>query len=101
MTGVTLVTVSHRTGRILVEFCEKHVQREELVEGIGSIFSHELPSAATDDYLKTLPEKTLPLFSSRIFADMALHLLLPAPLDLLVPAVGSALRRGHSVTGTS
>lgn len=28
-----------------------------------------------------------------IFADMALHLLLPAPFDILLPAIGPTFRR--------
>lgn len=97
--GVRLVSASHRTGRILVEFCEVQLDHDDLVARIRETLSCDLPLAATrakGAAAPTMPEKEQPFFSRNILADVALHLLLPAPFDLLFPAVESAFRRGQS-----
>jgi len=94
--GVDMVSASHRTGRILVEFSEAQLTRDDLVACLREVLSRELPltdACAKRAEAPTRP-KRYPGFSSRsIIADMAFHLLLPAPFDLLLPALGSAFER--------
>lgn len=94
--GVRLVSASHRTGRILVEFCEGQLAHDDLVARIKETLSGDIPltdNSTREAAVPALPEKEHPFLSRNIFADVALHLLLPAPFDLLLPAVESAFRR--------
>ncbi|OGT97979.1 MAG: hypothetical protein A2079_08260 [Geobacteraceae bacterium GWC2_48_7] len=99
--GVNLVSVSHRTGRILVQFSEERISRDNLTHIIREMFSID-PSLmeSKNKAMTAIPEKTSGLFRGQILADMALHMLLPAPFDLLLPAVGSAFRRGQPIAVT-
>lgn len=97
--GVRLVSASHRTGRILVEFNEVQLAHDDLVARIRETLSGDIPlteSSAKVVAAPASPEKEHPFLSRNILADVALHLLLPAPFDLLFPAVESAFRRGQS-----
>lgn len=97
--GVSLVSASHRTGRILVEFSEGQLAHDDLVARIRKTLSCDVPlteSSVREAAVRAMPEKEHPFLSRNILADVALHLLLPAPLDLLFPAVESAFRRGQS-----
>lgn len=93
--GVLMISSSHRTGRILVEFNELQLSRENLVQHIKGALHGDIPLATSDTSTMTpaIPGKTPAFFSGSMFADMALHLLLPAPLDLLLPAIGPTFRR--------
>ena len=94
--GVLTISSSHRTGRILVEFNEMQLSREDLVERIKGGLDGEVPVIETCDtstMSPAIPGKTPAFFSGSMFADMALHLLLPAPFDLLLPAIGPTFRR--------
>lgn len=96
--GVSLVSASHRTGRILVEFSEGQLAHGELVARIRETLSCDAPlteNVARETAVRTIPEKDRPFLSGNILADVALHLLLPAPFDLLFPAVESAFQRGQ------
>lgn len=102
--GVHLVSATHRTGRILVEFNEHQLTHDDLVTRISETLSCEVPPAAVTQYkeaaISAMPAKN-PLFSSSdILTDVALHLLLPAPFDILLPALGSTFRRGQSLPCT-
>ena len=95
--GVKLVTATHRTGRILVEFNEMQLTHDELVARIREVLAGEVPLMESRNQVAAVPprpEKEPPLFSSSILADVALHLLLPGPFDLLLPALGPSFRRG-------
>lgn len=97
--GVSLVSASHRTGRILVEFSEGQLAHDDLVARIRETLSCDVPlteSSARGAEAPAMPEKEQPFLSRNILADVALHLLLPAPFDLLFPAVESAFQRGQS-----
>lgn len=99
--GVHLVSATHRTGRILVEFNEFQLTHNDLVARLGETLSCEIPF--TDAGNKGAEEPTKPgknssLLSSSTLADVALHLLLPAPFDLLLPAFGSTFRRDQSLS---
>ena len=93
--GVLLISSSHRTGRILVEFNEGHINRDDLVDRIRGALTCEVPLPETSNPLPmaTGPAQAPSFFSGSMFADMALHLLLPAPFDLLMPAIGPTFRR--------
>jgi len=95
MAGVDLVSASHRTGRILVEFSEAQLTRDELVAHISGVFSLDVPFPDSTARKSKVPEKEF-LLSGSILADVALHLLLPAPFDLLLPAFGSSFQRGRT-----
>jgi heavy-metal-associated domain-containing protein len=99
MPGVHLVSATHRTGRILVEFSEVQLSHDDLVARIRETLSYDIPVAETSTNgvgAPAQPGKDSLFLSRNILADVALHLLLPAPFDLLLPAVGSAFRRGQS-----
>lgn len=104
MTGVSQVSASHRTGRILVEFSEDRISRDDLANGIRELLLIDPPlteAAESSATAAAMPDSP-PLLSSRqILTDMALHLLLPAPFDLLLPAVGSAFRRNQTAAATA
>ena len=94
--GVLLISSSHRTGRILVEFNEGHLTRDDLIARIKGALACEVPVSESSNPLPTAsisPAKAPAFFSGSMFADMALHLLLPAPFDLLLPAIGPTFRR--------
>jgi len=87
--GIRLVSASHRTGRVLVEFNECHVSRDDLAQRINSMLSDAQPLQVDTGALCTpvARGKHSPFAPDRILADMALHLILPAPFDLLLPAL--------------
>ena len=94
--GVHLVSASHRTGRIFVEFCTVQLAHDDLITHIREALADELPVPATavrNGATPAMPGKEPSFLSGSIFADMALHMLLPAPLDFLLPAVESTFRR--------
>lgn len=93
--GVSEVSASHRTGRVLIRFDEKVVSHAEIQERISCAI----------DTLALLKQQGMGQPSVRRGAaarnessvghfvmEMALHAFLPAPLDLLFPAA-TALRK--------
>lgn len=86
MPGIELVSASHRTGSILVEFNEAAVDRERIAGRISSLLAEAEPVPATM-VRAAAAQRTSLTTPGRIIADMALHLILPAPLDLLLPAL--------------
>ncbi|OGT98770.1 MAG: hypothetical protein A2X80_09865 [Geobacteraceae bacterium GWB2_52_12] len=96
--GVLLISSSHRTGRILVEFNEGQLTRDDLVARIKETLACEIPVPEKSAPLPTAPTspKGPSFFSGSMLADVALHLLLPAPLDLLLPAIGPTHREQAS-----
>jgi len=88
--GIRLVSASHRTGRVLVEFNECHVSRDDLAQRINSMLSDAPCHCRWTTGALCTPVargKHSPFAPDRILADMALHLILPAPFDLLLPAL--------------
>ncbi len=90
--GVSLVSAGYRTGRILVEFNELYVGRDEIAQRINAELQGDQPLVECRIAATTAatPAKDSPLSPRHILADIALHLILPAPFDLLLPA----FRRG-------
>ena len=96
--GVLEASVSHRTGRILVRFDEKLVNQDDLEGYLGKALESAVNpgacEAARASARNTVPTSEASSFSAGQFVmDLALHALLPAPLDLLFPAAASVFRR--------
>lgn len=94
--SVLLISSSHRTGRILVEFDEGRITRDDLVARIRETLACEVPATEGSETHPTAPDtptKMPSIFSGGMLADVVLHLLLPAPFDLLLPAIGPTFRR--------
>jgi hypothetical protein len=99
--GVTEATVSHRTGSVLVCFDETRVSRDELELQLqkalqaaaepcpGALATQPRPAPVT----ASVAPPAVGLTAGELFLEVALHALLPAPLDLLLPAAATVLRR--------
>jgi hypothetical protein len=97
--GTLEVSVNHRTGRILVRYDETVVSRDLLCKRISAALDAlrcgDLPlppqqngdTSAREDRDTPAPSN----HTRNILLDVAAHVLLPKPFDLLVPAF-SALR---------
>lgn len=93
--GVTEISSSHRTGRVLIKFDENVVSRAAVEE----LLSEALRSAGQQKQ-QALQNAASRRSSARgdasgvghFVMEMALHAFLPAPLDLLLPAA-TALRK--------
>lgn len=95
--GVSEISSSHRTGRVLVRFDEEVVSRCEIEAQLERALQevHEQKESGTG--LPAMRRSTTVRGDSshgvgHFVMEMALHAFLPAPLDLLLPAA-SALRR--------
>lgn len=95
LAGVDQVSASRRTGRVLVEFNEARLTRDDLVAHMSEVLESGLLPAEAGVAAPAKPGKHASSLSRSILADVAFHLLLPAPFDLLVPALGSAFERGQ------
>ena len=92
--GVMEASANHRTGRVLVRFDEKAINRAELDSCLRKAL--EAAEESTERQAGLPPQTTggAGLFpTGRILMEMAVHALLPAPLDLILPAAMSMLRR--------
>lgn len=95
--GVSEITSSPRTGRVLVRFDEGIVSRSEIEARLEQALRavRELKDAApehpTSRRSSTARGESSPGIGHFVM-EMALHAFLPAPLDLLLPAA-TALRR--------
>ncbi len=96
--GVMEASASHRTGRVLVRFAESIVTRND-IEGY---VRRALQAIATPGERETgvcsvrrkTPSRGVSSSTAGQFVmEMALHALLPAPLDLLLPAAATVFRR--------
>lgn len=91
--GITEVTVNHRTGRILVKFDEKQVDRRALVQYISRVIK-EYRGKITKD---CLPIKTkrpkLPITEivNHTLVEMVAHAFFPKPFNFLVPIAMKAV----------
>lgn len=97
MPGVIEASASHRTGRLLVRFDESLVTRGDVEEGVGKALqaaaAGERKTGAVPVRRKS-PAGGAPTSSAGQFVmEVALHALLPAPLDLLLPAAATVFRR--------
>jgi len=95
--GVSEITSSPRTGRVLVRFDEGIVSRSEIEARLEQALRavRELKDAAPEHSTSRRSSTARGESSQGIghfVMEMALHAFLPAPLDLLLPAA-TALRR--------
>ncbi len=92
LAGISQVSASHRTGRILVEFDEQVVDRAAIARHITVMLGNgrTIPETVGRATPGPVPDREAVFVPRRLLADVALHLLLPAPFDLLVPV----FRRG-------
>lgn len=104
LSGVHHVSATYRTGRILVEFNEFQITQDDLASCITEALSCEVPpvsaTCTAEPTAQVMAAKDTLFSSGDILADMALHLLLPAPFDMLLPALGSSLRRDQPLPCT-
>ncbi|SNB45501.1 HMA2 domain-containing protein [Geobacter sp. DSM 9736] len=96
--GVIAVSASHRTGSVLVKYDESLVSRSNIEVYVGEALV--TVSAEGNTEMVHLPALRKPSFgrdstinAGHIVMEFALHTLLPAPLDFLLPAAASVLRR--------
>jgi hypothetical protein len=95
--GVREASASHRTGRVLVKYDERCATRSDIEAHLGRTLQEVLNAAESEKAAPYLPRPDRSpggAFSAGQFVmEMALHALLPAPLDLLLPAAATMLRR--------
>lgn len=95
--GVQESSASHRTGRILIRFDEKLISRDEIEKLLG----RALKAVALQKECECKPSAPCRGSSAsesnsgvgHLVMEMALHALLPGPLDLLLPVAATAFRR--------
>jgi len=95
--GVQAASGSHRTGRVLVLFDEGAVSRSEvegqLAQVLQAAATHETQAVPSAPVRRpSVHRQTSTRGAGPFGLEMALHALLPAPLDLLLPTA-VALRR--------
>lgn len=96
LTGILEVAANPRTGRVLVRYEEPVLSRLQVETCLGralDVVEAMGGSAPVANLPKPGPRRTIPFSAKDLVADMALHALLPSPLDLLIPAAATALRR--------
>ncbi|MBF8278108.1 MAG: hypothetical protein HW390_3181 [Candidatus Brocadiaceae bacterium] len=97
--GLTAVTVNHRTGRVLVEFDEKQIDRQSLTQHINHIIK-EGEDKATGGWLLSVEKKNSKIFltstAKHAFMDVFAHVFLPKPLNVLVPIALNAVMTGRN-----
>ncbi len=86
--GVMEVAVNHKTGRILVRFDERQIDRQALSQHINHIMQ-EGEEKATDNWWFSANEKNAKPFIAKhalhAMVDLAAHTILPKPLNTLIP----------------
>jgi len=97
--GLTEVTVNHRTGRILVGFDENQIDRQTLTQHINQIIK-EGEERTTDGRLLSVEKKNSKIFltttAKHALMDVFAHVVLPKPLNVLVPIALNAVMTGRN-----
>lgn len=89
--GLTEVTINHRTGRILIKFDEKQINRQILSQHINCIMKEcdGREDRCAKDGLSIIEEKSSKIKFSNIvkhpLVEAIAHAFLPKPLNILVP----------------
>jgi len=98
--GLIEVTVNHRTGRVLVEFDEKQIDRQSLTQHIHHIIK-EGEEKATDGWLLSVEKKNSKIFltsaTKHALMDVVAHAILPKPLNVLIPIAVKAMMTGRNL----
>lgn len=95
--GVSEASASHRTGTVLVRYDEGLVSRcdieEEVVRALQAAATPGEREAGAQPVRRKAPSRGSSSHTGSFVMEVALHALLPAPLDLLLPAAATAFRR--------
>ena len=94
--GVIEASVSHRTGRVLVRFDESQVSHGEIEDHVGKALQAATAPGAREQALRVPrrePAGESSFHAGHFLMELAVHALLPAPLDLLLPAAATVFRR--------
>ncbi|HQU31777.1 MAG: hypothetical protein HRU72_05220 [Planctomycetia bacterium] len=95
--GLTEVTVNHKTGRILVLFDERYIDRQTLTQYVSRVLK-ECAEKSADSWQFSAEEKNSKPPAARhalhALTDAVAHAILPMPLNALVPmAIKAAIGR--------
>lgn len=97
--GLTEVTVNHRTGRVLVGFDENQIDRQTLTQHINQIIK-EGEERASGGWLLSAEKKnskiSLTSAIKHTLLDVVAHVVLPKPLNVLVPIALNAVMTGRN-----
>jgi hypothetical protein len=100
MEGIRCASANSRTGRILVKFDEELVSGrmvagllEEVKVRCHSLSDADAARPLRSRALKGRGEDAFSLPVGQLLLELLAHTLLPRPLDLLLPAAASVLRR--------
>lgn len=88
MNGLTEVTVNHITGRILVRFDERQIDRQDLTQRIRRIMHEALENVSEDGQSLAGEENAMSLTTRsalHAITDMVAHAIFPKPLNTLIP----------------
>ncbi|HWI41489.1 MAG TPA: hypothetical protein VNX25_08380 [Verrucomicrobiae bacterium] len=89
--GIREASANHRTGRLLLLFDESVHTREQAMavarEALRVV--KDAPEGVVAAAGNETPSRRDQLISGDLFWDVALHLLVPAPLDFLLPAAAA------------
>lgn len=92
--GVTEISASHRTGRVLVRFDENLVTRSDIEGHVRRALQTVAIPGERGTVRRTISSRVASSSHAGSFVmEMALHALLPAPLDILLPAAATILRK--------
>ena len=98
--GLTEVTVNHRTGSVLVGFDENQIDRQTLTQHINQIIKKG-EEKATDGWLLSVEKKNPKIFltsaTKHALMDVVAHVILPKPLNVLVPIAVKTMMTGRSL----
>jgi hypothetical protein len=86
--GVTEVTANHKTGRILVRFDERQIDRQALTQYINQVMKEGAERAANNWQFLTEEKNSRPPVARHALhalADVITHAILPMPLNALIP----------------
>lgn len=95
--GVEEASASPRTGRVLIRFDEKVLTRFEIEEDVAKALQAAAACtktvAANPLGRRSVSPRETSSSAVSLVMDMALHAILPAPLDFLLPIAANAFRR--------
>lgn len=95
--GVKEVSASHRTGTVLVRFDEVLLSRgkleREVKRALLDILAQTDVKPAGFAALSSTYRAASASHAGQFLMEMALHLFVPAPLDLLLPAAATVFRK--------
>lgn len=95
--GLKEVTANHKTGRILVRFDERQIDRQTLTQHINQIVKEGAEKAANSWRFSAEEKNSKPPVARHALhalTDVVAHAILPMPLNALIPmAIKAAMGR--------